>query len=74
MELIGLNVPRSTTCTCTPKSWVEAPTTSQATKEATKQQQRARGVGSWYLKNNGGDVITISAKVANIRNKQQATK
>jgi len=47
MELVGLNVPCSTTCTCTPKSWVEAPTTSQATKETTKQQQRDRGVGNW---------------------------
>ncbi len=70
MELVGLNVPCSTTCTCTPKSWVEAPTTSQATKEATKQQQKDRGVGNWYLKNNGGDIITTNAKITNIRNKQ----
>jgi hypothetical protein len=49
---------------------VEAPTTSQATKEATKQQQKDRGVGNWYLKNNGGDIITTNAKITNIRNKQ----
>lgn len=70
MELVGSNVPCSTTCT--PKSWVEALTTTQATKEATKQQQRARGVGNWYIKNNDNDVIGTSAKVANVRyNKQQ---
>ncbi len=34
MELVALNAPHF--ATCTPKSWVEIPTTIQATKQATK--------------------------------------
>jgi hypothetical protein len=74
MELVGSNVPCSTTYTCTPKSWVEALTTIQATKEVAKQQQRARGVSNWYLKNNGNGVLTTSTKVTSVRNKQQNDK